>query len=130
MAPDAVIGLVERAGKIRSGICQGEAVAPTNMVERMDGIAPARICLHRNQSKGIDTLGRLEEDAAAVAPASLVGVGGPGAEALREREVGGGERANEFAVEPGEAGDGIEIFEAEPEGEAQAGCGGRHRLRE
>jgi hypothetical protein len=37
------------------------------------------------------------------------------------RGVGLAERAQEFAVEPLESGHGVEIVEAEPEGEAEAG---------
>src|SRR5205807_2131270 len=88
VAPDAVVGLVEGAGEMRTGIRKAKAFAPTNVVQRVHGISRGALCLHGNEIEGIDTLGRLEEDTAAMVPASLVGVRRPGGEALGEGEVG------------------------------------------
>ncbi len=86
VAPDAVVGLVERARKLRAGIRQAEAFAPTDVVQGVNGIPRVRVCLHGDQMERIHALGRVEQHAVAISPAALGRVRGPRAEALRGRE--------------------------------------------
>ncbi len=89
MAPDAVVGLVERAGEIRSRICKREPGATTDMVKRVDGIARAGVCLHGNQVHRIDPLGRLEQHAVAMLPSAFARMRGPCRESLGDVELCG-----------------------------------------
>ena len=69
MAPDAVVRFVERTGEMRSGIGEREALAAADVMQRVNGISGARVCLHRDEMHGIDTLRRLEQNAVPIAAA-------------------------------------------------------------
>ena len=87
MAPDAVVGLVERAREARAGVREREALAAPDVVQRVHDIAGLRIDVGPHEVHRIDALGRTEEDAAAISAPSLGGVRRPRGEALGECEV-------------------------------------------
>src|SRR6184192_4226547 len=66
MAPDAVVGFVERAGEIGARIGERKTVAMTQMVEPMGCEAAARVGMHGHEAHVVELLRRLEEHAGRV----------------------------------------------------------------
>src|SRR4029078_4554760 len=68
VAPDAVVRLVQRAGKVCPLVGERESFAAANVVQRMHGIPALVRRPGRHEVHGVDALRRLEEHAVAMAP--------------------------------------------------------------
>ncbi len=91
VAPDAVVGVIERAGEIGAGIGEREAVAHAAMLGRQleHGRAIDDFGLDRNQMVRIDLVRHLEQNAAFMPVPALQRVCRPGGVARREIERSG-----------------------------------------
>ena len=91
VAPDAVVGVIERAGEIGAGIGEREAVARAAMLgwQLEHGDAIDDFGLDRNEMVRIDLVRHFEQNAAFMPALALRRVRRPGGVARREIERGG-----------------------------------------